>query len=199
VIEPFVGYHHFAIRLVAWAAVQFDPLYAPTIFLIASVLVTLAVAAACFSKRIDLPCRPLFALSIVLVPHTCEVFANLTNINWILALGLILLVLAKDPTTPLQWVVDIAVIIVAGLSGPFLVIWLPLFFWRVVRRRTIASGTIALLAVACATLHISGQLAYHPVVPHDQFPASNWIVVPAFRTVVCLVLPGAWLNQCRPG
>jgi hypothetical protein len=191
VVTPFAGYHHFAIRLVAWATVQFDSLYAPNIFLFASVLTTIAVTAACFSSRIDLPCRPLFALSIVLVPHTCEVFANLTNINWILALGLVLLMLAKDPTTPLQWAADIIVMILTGLSGPFVVIWLPLLVWRAYRRKSTASATIALLALACSAVHIFAQRTYHVETPIDQFPLRDWIDVPMMRLVGCLILPGA--------
>ena len=191
VLAPYAGYHHFAIRLVAWTTVHFDPLYAPRIFLFSSVFITIAVAAACFSPRIDLPVRPLFALSIVLVPHTCEVFDNLTNINWILALGLILLALAKDPKTPLQWGLDIITMFLTGLSGPFVAVWLPLFFWRVFRRRSTASAMIALLALACATLHIIAQLAYHITIPVDEFPSSNWIAVPMLRMVACLVLPGS--------
>jgi hypothetical protein len=189
---PYAGYHHFAIRLVAWATVQFDPLYAPGIFLFSSVLVTLAVAAACFSTRIDLPCRPFVALSIVLVPHTCEVFANLTNINWILALGLVLLALAKDPTTPLQWGIDLVAMCLTGMSGPFVVVWLPVFVWRAFRRKSAPSATLVLLALACSAIHITALLAEHTTNSVDQFPASNWLAVPMLRLVGCLVLPRAF-------
>jgi hypothetical protein len=154
VFKPYGGYLHLVPRLTAALAAACDPLYAPTVFLAVSLLLTLGVAAACFSPRVDLPCRPLLALSLVLVPHTGEVFANLTNLQWILALGFLLLLLAEDARTPWQQCVDLGSVILLGLTGPFVVLWLPLFWWRFRRRRTSAAGILAGMATVLAGAQI---------------------------------------------
>lgn len=191
VFEPYNGYLHLVMRLTAALAAAGDPLYAPTVFLAVSFLLTLAVAAACFSPRVDLPCRPLLALSLVLVPHTGEVFANLTNLQWILALGLLLLLLAEDARTPWQWGADLGGVVLLGLTGPFVVLWLPLFWWRFLRRRTCAAGTLAGIAAALAGVQVTSLFTH----PWPQAPGTSpwidWLRVPSQRLAGSLFMPAS--------
>ena len=195
VFRPYNGYLHLVPRLTAALAAAGNPLYAPTVFLATSVLLTLAVAAACFSPRLHLPYPPLWALAIVLVPHTGEVFNNLTNLQWILALGLLLLLLAEDARTPWQWGADLGSIILLGLTGLFVVLWLPLVGWRFRRRRTLASGVLAGLAAVFAGIQIAALVAH----PAPQLPGlspwADWLRQPCQRLAGSLFMPAAFAEH----
>lgn len=195
-LRPFVGYHHLALRLVAEFAVHFDPLFTPAFFIAGSVLGSLAVAAACFSPRIDLGCRPFFALATVLVPHTGEVFANLATLNFVLALGLLLLLLADDPRTFLQWFADLCALVVLGLSGPFIVLWLPLFLWRFAQRRSPAAGVVAGLSLLLSTVHLAAYLKDSARGFPGTSPWTLWLRVPWQRAIGDLLFPAPWSERC---
>jgi hypothetical protein len=127
---PYAGYLHLAPRVIAGIASWFDPAAAPASFCAGAILVHLAVVAWLLSPRIELPAKPLLALATVLVPHTCEVFTNVTNVQWPLALALILLALARDATSAGQRWFDRATLVGVGLTGPFVLFLLPVFALR---------------------------------------------------------------------
>jgi hypothetical protein len=135
-ITPSAGYLHTVPRIIAWIAGHFDPLIIPAIYNYSSLLIHLGVIAAIFSGRISLPVKPLFALLLVLVPHTGEIFIHLTNLQWILAAAILLLLLSNDAETRPQIACDIFILTACGLTGPFLIILLPLFFIRLYFRRS---------------------------------------------------------------
>ncbi len=86
-----------------------------------------------------------------MLPHTGEVFGNLTNLQWLAALGLVWLLLASDATRPWQHIGDMLTVTVLGLTGVFSVLFTPLFLYRAGQRRSLASAIIAGL-LACAAL-----------------------------------------------
>ncbi|MCX6952049.1 MAG: hypothetical protein NTV51_07765, partial [Verrucomicrobia bacterium] len=95
-LMPYAGYLHTAQRLVTLLALLFDPRWAPAIFVGGASALTLYVAARTQSSR--LPFRPqvAFALAVVLVPDAFEVLLFLVNIQWVLAGGLLLLLVSAD-------------------------------------------------------------------------------------------------------
>jgi hypothetical protein len=124
---PAGGYLHLLPRIIAWCATYLDPVLQPGAFLLYSLIVTFGVVLLCLSERHPLPCKPWLAVAVLVVPHSGEVFLTPTNLQWIAALGLVLTAIAKDPVKPLDWVIDVAVLVLAGLSGPFVIFALPLF------------------------------------------------------------------------
>jgi hypothetical protein len=124
----------------------------PTAYFAASVAVLAALCLCLFSRRVCLARPALLALAIVLVPHTGEVFDNLTNLQWILALGLIVLLVARDPASPAQWSADLAFASIASLSGVFSVLFAPLFAIRAALRRTRAATAVACVVWAGAAV-----------------------------------------------
>lgn len=136
---PQAGYFQLIPRLVAWIAKFFDPALQPSIFLAGWLAVTLLTVQSCFSYRHDLPHKRLLAAALVLVPHTGEVFFNLTNAQWIAAIGLWLTTQKRDPTSHADWVADLSWIVFAGLSGPFILLALLLFVIRAMQRQTLNS------------------------------------------------------------
>jgi len=154
ILEPFSGYLNLLPRLVACAALSFDPGWTPAIYCLAAVLAELAVAAALFSPRIDLPAKPFLALALVLAPHTGEVLVNIANMQWPLAMALVLVLVARDPETALQGVADGLAVCVAGLTGPFIAFLAPLFLARAALRRSRSSVALGLLAGAIAGIQL---------------------------------------------
>jgi hypothetical protein len=151
-LQPSAGYLHTALRLVAWLAAQVDVTLAPAFFVTAAGLLTLYVAARTQSPRF--PFRPsiAYALAMVMVPDAYEVLLNLTNLQWVLAAGLLLVLISKDALTPAQQAHDIVAVIVLGLTGPFVIAFLPLFVWRAWHRSTRFSVVLAGIAGACSTV-----------------------------------------------
>jgi hypothetical protein len=147
---PYAGYLHVLPRLIAWGAVQFDPLRAPLLFHLGAAGLTLYVAARTQSPRMPFERHAGFALAVVLVPDAFEVLLFLSNVQWVLAGGLLLLLLSRDAARPRERVHDALAAVLLGLTGPFSVALAPLFAWRAVQRRTRASVTLAALVLATA-------------------------------------------------
>jgi hypothetical protein len=185
----YAGYSHLAPRLIAAFSSLFDPLYAPALYFWSSAFLNLAAAASVFSKRLDLPCRPLFALAFVLVPHTGEVWLTVTNLQWLFAPGILLLLMARDPETPLQWAFDLIMLTLVGLTGPFIVIWLPLFAWRIWKRRySRASLWLGLIALVTAGIQVYGLLQFKEPPPEGPILLDHLIRLPGMRMWGSLLL-----------
>src|SRR5262245_24906877 len=129
-LTTYGGYYHTLLRLIAVALSWLNPLSIPAAYLWVCYVITLVVIAALFSPRINLPHKPWIALAVVLVPHSGEVILNLTNLQWITAIGLILVLLAKDAQSTRQSICDIASTALIGLTGPFSLTFMPLFLLR---------------------------------------------------------------------
>ena len=152
------GYLHLVPRLVAWLASHLDPLWAPAICAYFTFAAHLALILAIFSSRIRLPYKTGLALAFAVVPHTGEVFLNLTNLQWTLALGMILLAIANDARNTRQQVFDLVCAVVCGLTGPYSVFLIPVFAYRAWARRTWES-TI-LFVTLCAVGSIQAYLLF---------------------------------------
>jgi hypothetical protein len=136
VVNPYSGYLHVGLRLVALAASPLDPRWIPSVYFAASIAAFLGLELALFSPRLGLPRPWIFALGVVLVPHSGEVFDNLTNAQWITGLGLLLLALARDPGGGAERAFDVGYAAIASLTGVFSIIFAPLFVARAAVRRT---------------------------------------------------------------
>ncbi len=151
--EPFSGYLHTILRAVAQFTVCVDPAHGPGLFVACSGAVTLYVAGRTLSPRCPLPrLGGACALAVVLVPDTYEIFLNLVNLQWVIAGGLILLLVSRDPATGWEWAHDLAAAALMGLTGPFCIVLLPLFAWRAWERRTRASAVLAGVIAACSAI-----------------------------------------------
>ena len=158
IFTPYAGYLHIVPRIIATLANAFFS-YAntPTVYNYTSLLITIIVIVHCFSPRLQLPLKPLLALSIVLVPQALnEVFLNITNLQWILCLLLVLVLLKDAPNSKygnytLQVCTDFSIILFAGLTGPFLIIMFPFFAWKYLSIKKIY-GYILLMVAFCTAL-----------------------------------------------
>lgn len=187
-LEPYAGYLHTTQRLITVFSQQFDPRYAPALFVGASVALTLYVAARTQSSR--LPFRPhvAYALAVVLVPDAFEVLLFLVNIQWVLAGGLLLLLISADARRPSQYFHDTLAAVLLGLTGPFSVLFAPLFIWRAVQRRTRPSTLLAALVLACATVQL-WFILHTPFPPPDTRVATEtFLAIPGMRIAASLLV-----------
>ncbi|MFH0992285.1 MAG: hypothetical protein V1799_19970 [bacterium] len=154
----YANYLHIVPRLIALLADTFFS-YAniPAVYNYTSLFITIIVIAHCFSPRLQLPLKPLLALSIVLVPQSLnEVFLNITNLQWILCILLLLSLLKDAPNKKygnytLQVISDITIITFAGLTGPFLILMFPFFAWKFYNIKTTYGYTL-LFITSCGVL-----------------------------------------------
>lgn len=94
----------------------------------------IAISIRCFfigllmSNRmsfIGLKYRALVCLYFLLMPNVSEGFVNITNVHWYLSIYLLAVVLANNPESTLGKAHDIIILIISGLSGPFVVFIAP--------------------------------------------------------------------------
>ncbi len=188
--EPFSGYLHTVQRIVAAVSQWVDPALAPAIFTGAAFLLTLYVAARTQSTRFPLRPHVGYALAVVLVPDTFEVLLFLTNILRVTAAGLLLVLISREPLRWWQKAHDAAALLLFGLTGPYSVLFAPLFVWRAWRRRTRASLVLAVLAIGCALtqgiligLQQMGKLTDEGPVAmgYGEFEPRKLLAVPGMR------------------
>jgi hypothetical protein len=149
-IEPYAGYLHLLPRLVAALASWLDLGAAPLLYSVAAGLGTLYVAALTLGSRFPLPASPVYALLLALVPDAFEVLWHLTNLQWVLCLGLLVIVMQHAPASRWATVHDLSAVLVIGLTGPFVLTLLPLAVWRCWRERSRFSAARLLVCAVCA-------------------------------------------------
>jgi hypothetical protein len=185
ILVPYQGYLHTLPRLIAWfASHTADPARWPAIYNGAAFLVTVGLLARFASPRLDVPGKPWLVLAFALVAHTGEVLLNVTNLQWLTAFFLVQQVLMTRPATWAQRAGDFIILALAGLTGPFALVFLPLFVWRTWRERNADAFAVLLVVAGCAS--VQGWFLSHTGTP----PETN---SPSFDPKVLAGLVGARL------
>jgi hypothetical protein len=190
-VMPYNGYHHFLQRLIAMAVSPVDLRWIPLAYLLGSALTLTALVLALFSPRLTLRGRAFMALALVLIPHSGEVHDNLTNVQWFGALGLLLLVLVRDPETWMQRLFDLTATAILGLTGIFSLLFAPFFAWRWWRRRDLHSGMLAAIALTCAAVQAGAMFRIGVLAAQPWQITGSITRTLALRTFGSLTLPQA--------
>jgi len=164
-LQPYAGYLHLVPRLTAWFADVLLPYSAlPFAYNYTSLLLTLLVVASVYSPRFQADYKPLLALALVVVPHNTEVFLNITNIQWIFFFLLFIVLMKVNPSRDYgaissQYLLDLLIVVVCGLTGPFLVFLAPFFTWKWLKDRNRYNACIlaAVMVVALVQLGFLGR------------------------------------------
>jgi hypothetical protein len=136
-LVPDRGYLNLIPRLIAWLAqVSMDVAHWPAIYNGGAMLVTIMLFARLGSARLQLPGKPWLVLAFVLVPCSGEVFLNIANVHWLTGFFFVLQMLITRPQTHTQRIGDITLLVLAGLTDPSSIIFLPLLAWRWWRENT---------------------------------------------------------------
>jgi len=186
---PYNGYYHFLQRLIALAVSPIDLRWIPCACLIGAIGVLTGLVLAIFSPRLPVRCRPVMACALVLVPHSGEVHDNLTNVQWFGALGLLLLVIARDPTSPWQRMFDLVTAVILGLTGVYSFLFAPFFAWRWWFRRDPHSGWLAAIVFTCAAVQAGAIYRADLLAPEPWRVSGSIARTLALRTSGSLFLP----------
>jgi hypothetical protein len=154
---PVAGYLQTLSRLGGLLAIQWQLTQAPLIFTLIAFLVQLAPVALLLSKRGEglvpsLSARLLIVLYYIGIPNSSEVYVNLTNAMWHLALVAFLMVVLPKPKTVAGMVLDVIALVLAGLSGPLVLFIAPIAWWVLIEKRASPDGKTRLLYAGLLTL-----------------------------------------------
>jgi len=191
-LEPYAGYLHVIPRLISYFSGFFPVSFAPALYNFSALVLTLFVINYLFSPRIQLPFKPLLAIAIVLVPTDGEILMNITNIQWFLLLILILFIIQDKPNTRNQLLLDTIIITLIGLSGPFIVLFLPLFIFRFIYICR-SYYSVYLLSIALLLALIQGYFLWQTTVElpafsedYDKYGLEILVPILAIRLSGCL-------------
>jgi hypothetical protein len=169
--KPYAGYMHLAPRGISYVA-SFLPLeYVPLAFHLAWLLAFIVTVYIIQSRLAALSVHPAFYIwALVLLaiqPQAGEVFFTLTNIQWFTGLALLAYLIFPFARLPKSW--ETVLIFIAGLTGPFSVLALPVLALRAVVFRDIRRNYQVYVAVAlCAGIQIAFiLLSSRPIAAHS--------------------------------
>jgi hypothetical protein len=122
--HPQVGYLQTFSRLIADLGLLLPLSWVPALFVAVAVVVQALPAVLVASRRYadvvpDYRVRVLLAALYLLIPNSYEISANLTDAQWHLGLLAVLVVLAR-PAKGAWRIFDVTVLVLAGLTGPFI-------------------------------------------------------------------------------
>lgn len=177
--KEYSGYLHLFPRLVAYLATKLPYELAPWIFNYSAGIVALLVAVLLHSPRLQLRAPLVFTLALVAVPHIGgEVFMNLTNVQWNLALILLVTVTFTPPRTLGSHIIDALFVIVAGLSGPFIVPATVLLLWRWLQSRDPRQLPLLAIGVLISAVQLVTFLENRITMPPSpRYDAAAWPIV----------------------
>jgi hypothetical protein len=133
-LQPSAGYLHIMPRLIA--AVADWPPYPmhPAAFVAGAAVVTGWTAATIAGLPLPLPLAASLGVTAVLAATASETLANPTNAQWIMASAMPLIAAATPPAGRLARANQVAFVALSGLSGPFSILMIPIWLWRVLSR-----------------------------------------------------------------
>ncbi len=151
-LMPEAGYVHTFTRIVVFVALLFPFSLAPLVMNLGAIVVQILPANVFLSSRfpnIAFPTRLLASFLYLAVPNSWEINANITNVQWHLALLACLVLLAR-PGSGRGWqIFDGTVLVLTALSSPIGILLVPLaavLWWK--RRQGWSARTLALLIPA---------------------------------------------------
>jgi len=127
---PEAGYFQTFSRLTAIASLSVPLAYPPLFFYLTAIVVQISVAGFIASERLsdllpDKKWRLALAFAYLAMPHSWEIYANVTNSQWHLALLGCLILTAKPPSGRSGRIFDLAAISIMAVSGPFSLLLVP--------------------------------------------------------------------------
>lgn len=199
---PYMGYLHTLPRIVAWIAPKaLGPEWWPLLYNGVAFLIWLLVLTQLFSPRLELPGKPWLALAPLVVPHSGEVMFTITNVQWITALFLLLHPMMAPPRTDGERRNDLAILALLALTGPFAILFTPLYAWRWWRDQHDENRPALLIVAAGAALQLWFIVATGPRFEFQSQPLDVWlnievlarrlIIWPVFGREIATVLPAA--------
>lgn len=209
---PFVGYLAVSSRVVTLAARAFPIEYFPVVIFWIGIAIDLIVIWMLTSPRLDLPYRPLIALTVVSTAVGSHILGvSMTHIQWIMPLGVFALIFMR-PSGRLSILTAEAVFALASaLTGPFSVTLAPLVAVQAFLVRKDANAARRMLVLTAAVgIGMLSQLAMIFSDPSRSFqpnlrPPFHWWATSDWAALINLsfqhlFMPiGEWIFTGRLG
>jgi hypothetical protein len=180
-VFPLAGYFLLVPRLLAQLGTIVPLSYVPAFYIYAATLIDLMIVYLATSPRLDLPLRPLVALSIVATYAGNYALVTLANLQWVLPIGVFILIFMK-PATKVILVAEIVYVLLTSVTGIFSIFLGPIALLRAVSLRHERPAMIRLLLLGGALCggavvqaiyvlcHLSGALIGSPHI------AATWML-----------------------
>lgn len=148
-LVPSAGYLHAMPRLIAAFTDLLPYPMHPAAFVAGAAIVTGWTAATIATLALPLPLAASLGVAALLAVPGGETLANPTNVQWIMAPALPLIAAAASPAGRLARANQLAFVALSGLSGPFSILMIPIWLWRVLSgaRRDAFARLLAATAV----------------------------------------------------
>jgi len=172
------GYFQTIPRLAAalslWVPLRSAPLVMNAVGIVCQVLPVNLLLSERLKSLGPLLLRALLAAVYIFLPNTSEVHISVEEAQWHLALLACLVVLSVVPVSVVAKILDISVLAVAGLSGPFGILLLPeaivLWWIRRERWRVVVASAVGVCAAVQLGAIVSSSLVMRPHVALGATP-----------------------------
>lgn len=172
-VTPYAGYWHFVPRLTAAISDLLPQLWTLWWFTIVSVAMATWSASILFRTLGGGFAGVIAAAALLLAPGWQETLGTVTNLQWVMAPALLTLVMNPAALSRSE---GLAFAILAGLSGPFSALFLPIsgivLLWSAYNRKP---DWVALVAVAAGLLQIGALLTTVASTPPVEAPQPQWL------------------------
>jgi len=199
IAEPYVGYVVLVMRLVAYMERLVPLEWAPLVGNVFSLLVVVVVAGFVASRRMadqfpDVRLRIALACVLLLLPVSTEPLGALVDTHFYLGLLLLMLAVSRPPARRVWGVVDLVGAAAIGLTGPWSVIWAPLFVVRGERTRDPHAVALAVVVVGAAAVQLGAYAlsGYRP--PGTLPPPADLLAMLGLRGVVAPLIGPLWTS-----
>jgi hypothetical protein len=162
-LTPEAGYYQTFSRLAAICSQGLPLEYAPIFFNILAISIQVVVAAFIVSPRLGrivpmLYWRVVLAFIYLALPHSAEIYANVTNSQWHLALLAFLVIFAGPPGSKGARLFDIVAVGLSAFSGPLCLLLIPIAVLKYYRKREQWMLVLLGILMAGALVQIYGLL-----------------------------------------
>ncbi|MGG8469053.1 glucosyl transferase [Rahnella sp. PAMC25617] len=130
-ISPQDGYYQTLPKLAFGIGLLFGVSKAALVATIIAISLRCAFVMFVLSQRfnfIKLQYRIVFCIYFILMPNAIEGYVNITNAHFYLSFYLLTIILARPPTSLPDKIHDLSILILSGLSGPFIIFLAPSLF-----------------------------------------------------------------------
>lgn len=158
---PHTGYYQTVSRLSAALSLSVPLAYAPLVMnaiaIAISILPPLYLLTR-FSSRLHRAHAFILSLVYIGLPNSAEVFGNITNAHWHLAIVALLIMIADAPTGAGAAWCDRGLLVLSGLSGPFALFLAPLAFLYAYAKKFFVRKDVLIILSAAAIIQLAAML-----------------------------------------
>src|SRR5262249_23687758 len=197
------GYLLLPARLVAFAGNALPLAAAPWLYFYVATAVLLLGGWLVTSPRLDLPYKPICALTLASVPAGFEIFGGLADSQWALALVGFILPFMRPPESKIVLASEALLLLLVSLDGPCALFLLPLYAWRLyctrgadlARSRLFVLASIVFLGSIVQTILILSNVGIFFLVDPQPYSWTFWVNTPLNRWTEMFDPLNQWLFQ----